>query len=29
VELAMLVSAVAIVIDSGLRVGRKRRWYQG
>ena len=28
VEMAMLVSAVAILIDSGLRVGRERRWYQ-
>lgn len=29
VEIAMLVSAVAILIDSGLRIGSDRRWYQG
>jgi len=28
-DLAMLFSLVAIAIDSGVRGGRKRRWYQG
>jgi uncharacterized membrane protein YphA (DoxX/SURF4 family) len=28
-DLSMLFSLVAIMIDSGLRVGRKRHWYQG
>jgi uncharacterized membrane protein YphA (DoxX/SURF4 family) len=27
-DLAMLFSLVAIMIDSGLRIGRRRRWYQ-
>jgi uncharacterized membrane protein YphA (DoxX/SURF4 family) len=29
VELAMLFSALAILIDSGLRVFNRRRWYEG
>jgi uncharacterized membrane protein YphA (DoxX/SURF4 family) len=28
-DLSMLFSLVAIMIDSGLRVGHKRHWYQG
>ncbi len=27
-DLAMLFGLVAILVDSGLRVGRRRRWYQ-
>jgi len=25
----MVFGLVAVLIDSGIRVGRKRRWYQG
>jgi uncharacterized membrane protein YphA (DoxX/SURF4 family) len=28
VDLCMLFGSVAILIDSGLQIGRKRRWYQ-
>ncbi len=28
VDLCMLFGLVAVAIDSGLRLGRKRRWYQ-
>jgi len=28
-DLCMLFGTVAILIDSGVRIGRKRRWYQG
>jgi uncharacterized membrane protein YphA (DoxX/SURF4 family) len=28
VDLCMLFGSLAVVIDSGLRVGRKRHWYQ-
>jgi hypothetical protein len=28
VDLSMLFGLAAIAIDSGLRLGRKRRWYQ-
>jgi uncharacterized membrane protein YphA (DoxX/SURF4 family) len=28
VDLAMLISSLAICIDSGLQMGRQRRWYQ-
>jgi putative oxidoreductase len=27
-DLAMLFCTVAVIIDSGLQIGRKRRWYQ-
>lgn len=27
-DLAMLAGSLAVVVDSGLRVGRRRRWYQ-
>jgi len=27
-DLAMLISLIAIVIDSGAQLGRKKRWYQ-
>jgi hypothetical protein len=29
VDLCMIFGALAVLIDSGLRVGRRRRWYQG
>jgi uncharacterized membrane protein YphA (DoxX/SURF4 family) len=29
VDLCMVFGLVAVLIDSGIRVGRKRRWYQG
>jgi len=28
VDLSMIFGLLAVVVDSGLRVGRKRRWYQ-
>jgi hypothetical protein len=28
IELLLLFSLVAILIDSGLRMGHRRRWYQ-
>lgn len=28
-DLCMLFGTVAIILDSGLQLGRKRRWYQG
>ncbi len=28
-DLCMLFGSLAIVLDSGLQLGRKRRWYQG
>ena len=27
-DLSMIFAAVAVVIDSGVRIGRRRRWYQ-
>jgi uncharacterized membrane protein YphA (DoxX/SURF4 family) len=28
-DLCMVFGLVAVIIDSGIRVGRRRRWYQG
>jgi len=27
-DLCMIFGLVAVIIDSGIRVGRRRRWYQ-
>jgi uncharacterized membrane protein YphA (DoxX/SURF4 family) len=29
VELCLLFGSIAVLVDSGLRVGRRRHWYQG
>jgi putative oxidoreductase len=29
IDLCMIVGSLAVAIDSGLQIGRRRRWYQG